>query len=102
MFDILSDPSFLTAILTVELNYILGNMQTLPILGLFMSVVGSVASDYGNSSTGDLEDELLPNETTYECLGPSREDMELYGKLAWWMDGVIQVSNSGYDFLRSS
>jgi len=38
------------------------------------------------------KDEPLQNETVYECLGPSKEDMKLYGKLAWWMDGVIQVS----------
>lgn len=37
------------------------------------------------------KDEPLQNETVYECLGPSKEDMKLYGKLAWWMDGVIQV-----------
>jgi hypothetical protein len=31
------------------------------------------------------------NETVYQCIGPSKEAVKIYGILAWWMDGVVQV-----------
>ena len=31
------------------------------------------------------------NESAYQCLGPSQDDVNLYHVLAWWMDGVVQV-----------
>ena len=30
--------------------------------------------------------------SVYQCIGPSKEDLDLYEILAWWMDGVVQVS----------
>ncbi len=61
-------------------------------LQLFLILITSLGVKVAEASeTGDLMDETSPNETVYECLGPSREDMELYSQLAWWMDGVIQV-----------
>lgn len=43
----------------------------------------------------------VPNDTnvtnvtdTYQCIGPSKDDLDLYGILAWWMDGVVQVKDN--------
>jgi hypothetical protein len=32
------------------------------------------------------------NETAYECLGASKEELKLYSTLSWWMEAVFQVS----------
>ena len=31
------------------------------------------------------------NETTFICSGATDQEMELYYKMAWWLDGVVQV-----------
>lgn len=28
----------------------------------------------------------------YECSGATKEEMDLYYRLAWWLDGVVQVA----------
>ena len=42
------------------------------------------------NSTQNLN-ESQSNETAYQCIGPSKEAVKVYGILAWWMDGVVQV-----------
>ncbi len=69
------------------------NQSLLQLLIVFVALAFAMADNEEaevNDTEGAKDDQLL-NETVYECLGPSKEDMKLYGKLAWWMDGVIQV-----------
>jgi hypothetical protein len=58
-------------------------------VALSVTMANNEEAEANDTESG--KDEPLQNETVYECLGPSKEDMKLYGKLAWWMDGVIQV-----------
>ena len=50
-------------------------------------------NDLNESMTNDLtySNESKGNESAYQCIGPSEDDVKLYHVLAWWMDGVVQV-----------
>ncbi len=54
--------------------------------------VENVDATFDENSTQKFSNESNEsNDTVYQCIGPSKEAVKIYGILAWWMDGVVQV-----------
>jgi len=54
----------------------------------------NVASDNDVTTvdvTSDDNETVDLNKTSFECKGPSKDELRLYAILSWWMDAVGQV-----------